>query len=103
MAQLRETFLNCVTLTPGKGDRIYLSRKNAANSRKVLNEKDVNGKGLATNGGIFLKNKTQRVVPKLAYFVLGDNRKISLDSRQMGFVPQKNIIGKVLMCYWNCK
>ncbi len=35
------------------------------------------------------------VVPKKHYFVLGDNRDKSLDSRYFGFVPQKNIIGKV--------
>jgi signal peptidase I len=41
------------------------------------------------------------VVPERAYFVMGDNRQNSSDSRQGWFVPEENIIGKALITYWH--
>jgi signal peptidase I len=40
------------------------------------------------------------VVPANDYFVLGDNRAVSSDSRIWGFVPRKNIIGRAALLYW---
>jgi signal peptidase I len=41
------------------------------------------------------------VVPPGNYFVMGDNRDNSLDSRYWGFVPRSHIIGKPLLIYWS--
>lgn len=41
------------------------------------------------------------VVPPGHYFVLGDNRDFSADSRYWGFVPRENIIGNPLVIYWS--
>ena len=40
------------------------------------------------------------VIPRNDYFVLGDNRAGSSDSRDWGFVPRKNIIGRAAFVYW---
>ena len=41
------------------------------------------------------------VVPPGKYFVMGDNRDESLDSRYWGFVPRENIIGRPFLIYWS--
>ncbi len=40
-------------------------------------------------------------VPFGSYFMLGDNRDNSLDSRNWGFVPDENITGKAVLVYWS--
>jgi len=43
----------------------------------------------------------QLIIPSGYYFVMGDNRDDSYDSRYWGFVPQANIIGRPLLIYWS--
>jgi len=43
------------------------------------------------------------IVPEGSYFVMGDNRDDSQDSRYWGFVPKENIIGRPLLIYWSVR
>jgi signal peptidase I len=49
-------------------------------------------------GDVYINDK--ELIPQGMFFVMGDNRRISLDSRQFGLVPQKYIFGKAFFRYW---
>lgn len=53
-----------------------------------------------TFGGSFAQEGQLIPIPEGQYFVLGDNRSHSSDSRDWGTVPRENIIGKAWLRYW---
>ena len=62
----------------------------------------VNGKPFGNDFGATseISEVPKTLVPEGYYYVLGDNRNSSNDSRNFGFVPRTNIIGRVWVIYW---
>src|ERR1043166_94500 len=60
------------------------------------------GQHLSRRGYEFgVKDKTM-VVPPNSFFVMGDSRDNSEDSRYWGFVPRDVIVGRAMFVYWSC-
>jgi signal peptidase I len=45
-------------------------------------------------------SRDEEIIPPSKYFVLGDHRSSSSDSRTWGYVPRENIYGKAVFVYW---
>lgn len=67
---------------------------------KLLDQSPFLNPSVKTYGGSFLRDGESVTVPKDSYFVMGDNRMGSSDSREWGFVPLKSVIGESFFVYW---
>lgn len=63
-------------------------------------EENYLSEGECTNGGEKIKEGRSFIIEKDYYFVLGDNRDKSMDSRSFGLVEKKRIIGKAIFRLW---
>lgn len=95
---------------PGAGRTKFIKRVIGLPGEKIEIKKGrilVNEKKLFPAGPVFQPHKRQPlkpmkpvVIPPGHYFVIGDNPGISLDSRIIGLIPARRIIGKAVLRYW---
>ncbi|MNJ31580.1 signal peptidase I [Paenibacillus bouchesdurhonensis] len=68
--------------------------------KDVVTEKHNNNQLYNTEGNFPNEFVQESTVPEGHIFVLGDNRSNSTDSRRIGFVPYKDIVGRADLVFW---
>lgn len=81
------------------GQHIKITNGSIYINGKLLQEDYIAAPTTLFAGG-FVKNGVEETVPEGYLFVMGDNRPRSSDSREFGFIPMKDVIGKVFFRYF---
>jgi signal peptidase I len=82
------------------GDTISLKDGYVYLNGRQLDESSYLNQGVKTYGNYFLPDNIIKTVPPDNFFVMGDNRTDSSDSRQWGFVNRSEIKGISIFVYW---
>lgn len=82
------------------GDTVEVKDGQTYVNGNFLDESSYLKPSVKTFGGAFLKDGVPVTVPTGEYFVMGDNRLYSSDSREWGFVGKDAIIGRSFIVYW---
>lgn len=83
------------------GEKILVKDEKILVNDKQLDEPYIVSDTQTENGKALPEGK-EKVIPAGNYAVFADNRPKGIDSRDYGFIPKENILGKLVFCYKNC-
>ncbi|MCL5432977.1 MAG: signal peptidase I [Patescibacteria group bacterium] len=82
------------------GDTISLKNGEVYINDQLFDQSSFLKSNVKTYGQSFLKDGEKVTVPNDNFFVMGDNRPYSSDSREWGFVKKGEITGRSMFIYW---
>ncbi|NML63848.1 signal peptidase I [Hymenobacter sp. RP-2-7] len=88
---------------PKKGQTIQLTPANAAIYYKIVSQYEHN-QGITWQNGMIAQHGrplTSYTIKQNYYFMMGDNRHNSEDSRFWGFVPEDHVVGKAVLVWFS--
>jgi signal peptidase I len=95
--QINDEYIKRIVALPG--ERVSINENKIFVNGELLNETYLPS-DVTNSAGSFLSEGEEVLIPTDNYFVLGDNRPFSSDSRAWGTVTKEMITGRAWIIYW---
>lgn len=82
------------------GDKLEVKNQDFYINGQKINESSYLSPAIKSQPGYYLTEGKEITIPDNHYFVVGDNRQNSSDSRDFGPISRNSIIGKAWFMYW---
>lgn len=91
-------------IVPYQGQQIEITKENINLYRQLIHYENEERQFIGNMGELLLDNKEIKYykVKQDYYWVLSDNPEQSIDSRNIGFIPFRNVIGKGRLIWFSC-